>query len=170
MLFHFSEDDSIGIFEPKVKQNRPEFPAVVWAIDEEHEFTYYFPRDCPRIVCRRDETTTTQHLDLFFNHSIANTIVTVESDWYTRISKQTLYRYCFDDEGFELIDETAGYYISRQVVHPISVDQYDNLLERLLLKGVELRFTTNLYPLREAILASDFKGFGIHRFNNAKKI
>lgn len=42
MLFHFSEDDSINIFVPKQKQNRPDFPAVVWAIDEEHEFSYYF--------------------------------------------------------------------------------------------------------------------------------
>ncbi|ETT62827.1 hypothetical protein C172_16166 [Paenibacillus sp. FSL H8-457] len=29
MLFHFSEDDSINIFVPKEKQNRPDFPAVV---------------------------------------------------------------------------------------------------------------------------------------------
>ncbi|MEK5057934.1 hypothetical protein BK126_06540 [Paenibacillus sp. FSL H7-0326] len=170
MLFHFSEDDSINIFVPKQKQNRPDFPAVVWAIDEEHEFSYYFPRDCPRIVCRKDEATTDQQLQLFFNNSITNTIVTVESDWYTKILKQSIFKYCFDDEGFELFDKTAGYYISRQTVKPKSVEKYENLLERLLVKGIELRFTTNLYPLREAILASDFKGYGIHRFNNAKRL
>ncbi|CAM3751672.1 DUF6886 family protein [Marinicrinis lubricantis] len=169
MLFHFSEDNSIETFVPKEKQNRLDFPAVVWAIDEEHEFTYYFPRDCPRIVCRRDEATTDEHLQLFFNNTIANTIVTVESDWYTRISKQTIFRYCFNDEGFELFDKTAGYFISRQIVKPKSIEKYDNLIESLIRKGIELRFTTNLNPLREAILASDFKGFGIHRFNNAKK-
>lgn len=53
MLFHFSEDDSIKIFKPKEKQNRPGFPAAVWAIDEEHEFTYYFLRDCPRFQPRQ---------------------------------------------------------------------------------------------------------------------
>lgn len=58
----------------------------------------------------------------------------------------------------------------RQVVKPKSVEKYENLLERLLLKGIELRFTTNLYPLKEAILASDFTGYGIHRFNNAKRL
>lgn len=170
MLFHFSEDDSINIFVPKEKQNRPDFPAVVWALDEEHEYTYYFPRECPRIVCRKDEATTDQHLQLFFNNSIANTIVTVESDWYTRISKQIIFRYRFDEEGFELFDKTAGYYISRQVVKPKSVEKYENLLERLLQKGIELRITSNLYPLKEAILASDFTGYGIHRFNNAKRL
>lgn len=121
-------------------------------------------------MCRRDEATTDQHLQLFFTNTIANTIVTVESDWYTRISQQTIFRYCFDDEGFELFDKTAGYYISQQVVNPKSVDTYGNLLERLIKKGIEIRFTTNLNPLREAILASDFKGFGIHRFNNAKRM
>ena len=59
--------------------------------------------DSPRIVCRKDEATTDEHLQLFFNNSIANTIVTVESDWYTRISKQIIFRYRFDEEGFELL-------------------------------------------------------------------
>jgi len=168
LLYHFSEDDSIKIFVPKENQNRPNFPAVVWAIDEEHEFSYYFPRDCPRIVLRRDEMTTDQQMQLFFNNTTAKIIVTVESDWYTRISKQTLFRYSFEDESFELFDKTAGYYISHQVVEPITVQIYGDLIERLIQKGIELRFTTNLYPLREVILTSDFKGFGIHRFNNAK--
>lgn len=109
-------------------------------------------------------------MQLFFNYTIADTIVTVERDWYTRITNQTIFRYCFDDEGFELFDKTAGYYISRQVEKVKSVDTFGYLLERFIQKGVGLRFTTNLYPLREAILASDFKGFGIHRFNNAKRL
>jgi len=169
MLYHFSEDDGIEIFVPRVKQNRPDVPAVVWAIDEEHEFTYYFPRNCPRIVLKKDETTTDQHMQLFFKHTSADTIVTVESDWYKRISTQTLFRYSFDETGFELFDKTAGYYISRQTVKPKSVQKYEDLIGKLIQKGVELRFTANLHPLREAILASGFQGFGIHRFQNAKK-
>ncbi|WP_430122460.1 hypothetical protein [Paenibacillus solani] len=31
-------------------------------------------------MCRKDEATTDRYLQLFFNNSIANTIVTVESD------------------------------------------------------------------------------------------
>ncbi|MDI4643670.1 DUF6886 family protein [Cohnella hashimotonis] len=169
MLFHFSEQADIEIFVPREKQNRPDFPPVVWAIDEEHEFTYYFPRECPRIVCRKDETTTEQHTQLFFNNSMADTIVTAESDWYSKISNQIIFRYSFENEGFELFDKTAGYYISRHTVTPKAVDTYGNLIERLIQKGIEIRFTTNLAPLREAILASDFKGFGIHRFDNAKR-
>ncbi|MNH91194.1 hypothetical protein D3C73_437450 [compost metagenome] len=170
MLFHYSEDENIEKFIPKEMQNRPGFPAVVWAIDEEHEYTYFFPRDCPRIVCRKTEKTTDTNIQAFFHNTTANIIVTVESDWYTRIAEQKLFRYSFNEDTFELFDQTAGYYISRETVSPMKVDVVDHLIERLLNQGIELRFTTNLYPLRDAILASDFKDFGIHRFNNAKKL
>ncbi|GAE06280.1 hypothetical protein JCM10914_2429 [Paenibacillus sp. JCM 10914] len=168
-LYHFSEEGSIDRFIPREKQNRPDVPAVVWAIDAEHEFTYFFPRDCPRIVLRRPEQISDKHAQLFFSHTTANSIITVEQDWYARISEQTLYRYALDASTFELFDATAGYYVSHQPVLPLQVDEISNLIERLLQRGIELRFTTSLYPLREAILASDFDGFGIHRFNNAKK-
>lgn len=170
MLFHYSEDANIEVFIPKEKQNRPDFPAVVWAIDEEHEFTYYFPRDCPRIICRRTEGISEKNIDIFFNNTNADIIVTVEIEWYTRIIGQSLYKYHFEEDSFELFDKTAGYYISYEVVRPICIEKIDNLVERLIRKGIELRITTNLYPLREAIIKSDFKEFGIHKFNNAKKL
>lgn len=170
MLFHFSEEADIEIFIPREKQNRPEFPAVVWAIDGEHEFSYYFPRDCPRIICRRTKDISEKNNELFFNNTLADIIVTVESDWYVRIVQQTLYKYQFEDEGFEVFDKTAGYYISYQTVKPMGIEKIDRLVERLLSKGIELRFTPNLCPLRESIISSDFKGYGIHRFNNAKKL
>ncbi|WP_369691087.1 DUF6886 family protein [Paenibacillus pabuli] len=64
----------------------------------------------------------------------------------------------------------AGYYTSTQVTKPLHTDHMDCLIERLFKKGIELRFTPNLYPLREAILQSDFKEFGIHRFSNAMEL
>nr|WP_261771632.1 DUF6886 family protein [Paenibacillus xylanexedens] len=81
-----------------------------------------------------------------------------------------LYRYHLDAASFKLFDETAGYYISDQVVTPSYIEKIDHLVERLLARGVELRFTTNLYPLRDAVLQSDFQQFGIHRFNHAKPL
>lgn len=170
MLYHFSEDSNIEIFIPKEKQNRSNFPAVVWAIDEDHEYSYYFPRDCPRIICKKTEDISDENKEKFFSHSNADTIVTVESSWYSRISNQTIYRYHFDDKEFELFDKTAGYYISYHVIKPLGIDRMNYLIERLIDKGIELRFTTNLNPLRDTILKSDFKGFGIHRFNNAKRL
>ncbi|OMF36938.1 hypothetical protein BK133_08475 [Paenibacillus sp. FSL H8-0548] len=169
MLYHFSEDSSIKLFVPRENQNIPGSQPVVWAIDEENEYSYYVPRDCPRIVCRRTEETTEEHVQLFFNHTSAHTIVTVESGWYTKIAEQMLYRYHFHEDSFELMDKTAGYYVSHQTVIPLQVEPIDRLMDRLLEKGIELRFTPNLYPLRDAILASSFGDFGIYRFRNAKK-
>ncbi|CAI6036186.1 hypothetical protein PAECIP112173_00828 [Paenibacillus sp. JJ-100] len=169
MLYHFSEEADIDVFVPRVKQNRPNFPAVVWAIDEQHECSYYFPRDCPRIVIRRTKDMRDEEHEMFFKHTDADIIVTVESEWYPKIVQQTLYRYHLEDPSFKLFDETAGYYISDQVITPRYIEKIDHLVERLLAKGVELRLTTNLYPLRDAILRSDLKGFGIHRFDHARK-
>ncbi|WP_342779152.1 DUF6886 family protein [Paenibacillus hemerocallicola] len=71
-------------------------------------------------------------------------------------------------DTFQLFDEVAGYYISTQAVIPIEVEPLDNLIDRLIILKIELRFTPNLYPLRNAILNSSIKDFGIHRFANAK--
>lgn len=72
-----------------------------------------------------------------------------------------MFRCNFEDDSFELFDKTAGYYISHQVVEPKTVQIYEDLIERLIQKGIELRFTTNLHPLREAILPSGLEGFGM---------
>jgi hypothetical protein len=47
MLYHFSEDPNINEFVPRSMEC---MPPVVWAIDEEHSFFYFFPRDCPRVI------------------------------------------------------------------------------------------------------------------------
>ncbi|PYE50055.1 hypothetical protein HUB98_28715 [Paenibacillus barcinonensis] len=169
MLYHFSEEAHIDVFVPRAKQNQPDVPAVVWAIDEQHEYSYYFPRDCPRIVLRRNVEISDEHQDLFFKYTDADIIVTVESEWYSRIVNQTLHRYHFPEISFRLFDETAGYYISDQVITPSCIERIDHLMDRLIARGVELRLTTNLYPLRDAVLKSDFQDFGIHRFNHAKQ-
>jgi len=167
MLYHFSEDPNIEIFVPREKQNRSDFPAVVWAIDKEHEFTYYFPRNCPRIALRRMIDISDENKEKFFGHSIADTVVVIESKWYPIIKDFTIFRYTFNKEEFEMFDKTAGYYISYNTVKPIEVIPIQNLLDRLVALNIEIRFTPNLHPLRNMILNSDYKEFGIHRFNNA---
>lgn len=45
MLYHFSEEPEIRVFEPRVSRVEPNL-RVVWAIDGPHTVHYYFPRDC----------------------------------------------------------------------------------------------------------------------------
>jgi hypothetical protein len=57
-LFHFSDDPTIAVFEPRpvlIPSERPPGREwlnrlLVWAIDCIHDFMYFFPRDCPRIL------------------------------------------------------------------------------------------------------------------------
>ncbi|MDP4097906.1 hypothetical protein OIN60_14110 [Paenibacillus sp. P96] len=167
-LFHFSEESLIEVFVPRVKENRRDMPPVVWAIDEAHEFTFYFPRQCPRIVYRRSDDINEVDRNKFFGVTSSNVVVTVEKDWYERIRDTTIYRYLFPTESFQLFDEIAGYYISQQTIVPLGVEPLDHLPERLMQLSVELRFTSSLILLRNALVSSTVKHFGVHKFTNAK--
>lgn len=165
-LYHFSEDGSIGTFVPRQKDNRKDMPPVVWAIDEAHAFTFYFPRACPRIVYTRTHDLDERDALTFFGTSGANIVIAVETAWYERIRRAVIYRYRFPAETFRLFDEYAGYYISTETVKPMSVEPLDRLLDRLMELRVEVRFTPDLHPLRNAILQSSLRDFGIHQFAN----
>jgi hypothetical protein len=79
-----------------------------------------------------------------------------------------MFRYKLPTDTFQLFDEYAGYYISTQTVKPIEVEPLNNLIDKLINLNIELRFTPNLYLLRNAIINSSLKDFGIHRFADAK--
>jgi hypothetical protein len=169
-LYHFSHESNIDIFRPRVKHNRQDMPPVVWAIDKEHEFTFYFPRDCPRIVYTKTSVISEEEEIRFFGVTSSNIVVTVETHWYNVINDATIYRYTLPDQDFRLFDEIAGYYISEQTIKPLEIKPISNLVEKLIEKNIEIRFTSNLNPLREAILNSTMKDFGIHRFENARAL
>jgi len=168
VLYHFSEEPDIGIFVPRVKANRTDMPPVVWAIDEAHAFTFYFPRNCPRIVYTKSPDINDRDMERFFGLSKSDIVVTIESHWYRQLKHFTIYRYAFEEDGFELFDRYAGYYIAERTVHPVEVTPMNDLIEKLLDLGIELRLTPDLSPLREQILASSMTDFGIHRYEFAK--
>jgi hypothetical protein len=164
MFYHFSENPHIDVFIPRQKSNRRNMPPVVWAIDAAHEVSFYVPRNCPRILCYRTPELSREEEALFFGASAADIVMTVESRWLEAICTMTIYRYGFAEEGFELFDATAGYYVSERTAAPLEVVPLDRLLDRIAACGVELRITPNLHPLRNALLASQFRGLGVHRF------
>jgi hypothetical protein len=169
MLFHFSENPSIKVFKPLVEQSIKEMPPVVWAIDEEHSYKYFFPRDCPRVIFSKSENLREGDEKLFFSQTVATTIIVVETAWLERIRNTTIYKYTFDSDGFELFDHNAGYYINHSTVQPLSVEPIGDLLGNIISKGIELRFTPNLFPLRDEIIASTIDDFSMIRMRNAKK-
>ncbi|MFO1442518.1 hypothetical protein KDN24_04635 [Bacillus sp. Bva_UNVM-123] len=166
MLYHFSEENNIAIFNPRVSKSYSK--PVIWAIDKEHALHYYFPRDCPRVIYWKTKAAREEDLAYFFRHGHANKIIVVENGWLEKIRNTKLYMYTFPSSTFQLFDKNAGYYISTDEIVPIKVEPVDDLLERILSENVELRFTPNLNPIRDQIISSTL-GFSVIRFKHAKR-
>jgi len=161
-LFHVSEAGDIAQFEPRPSEG-VEGPAV-WAIDDARLRNYLVPRDCPRVTFYAGRGTRTEDVDRFLGSSAA--VVAIESRWIDRLTRCRLYCYHLPPETFELLDECAGYHVSRVAVAPVRVDVLDDLPAELRRRGVELRVVPNLWSLRDAVVASSLQ-FSMIRMRNA---
>jgi Family of unknown function (DUF6886) len=150
MLFHVSEESGIERFEPRPSPYAGE--PVVWAIDEDRLRNYLVPRDCPRVTFYAGRKTTAADVRRFLGSSPA--VIAVESAWLERLRSCRLYCYHLPPETFACIDQCAGYFVSRRPVVPTQVRVVDDLLAALLGREVEVRFVPDLWPLRDAGVAS----------------
>lgn len=159
MLYHFSEQPDIRVFEPRPVAQPPVRPPgrewlngpLVWAIDEWHSPMYLFPRNCPRILIWPLPTATPEDRDAWWRGAGDGTrmLAYVESVWLAQIAKTTIYRYALLPEPFERLDD-AGMYISRTTVTPLGIDAVTDLAGALRDADVELRPLDSLTPLRGA--------------------
>jgi len=155
-LFHFSEDPSIKVFSPRPVRVSSERTAgrewlngsLVWAIDEDHQSMYLFPRECPRILLWATPQTSPADRNKWWGDSSALIIAYIEASWLDRISAAHLHRYEFSDSSFENLQD-AGMWVSREAVLPLSVICLENLPEHLKQAGVEVRVQETLTNLRK---------------------
>ena len=162
MLFHISEDADIQKFEPRSSEYTAE--PVVWAIDAERLRNYLLPRDCPRVTYYAGAQTTKVDKDRFLGSEAA--VVAIELCWLQRAQECRLYCYHLPPQTFECFDECAGYFVSRAPVEPIGVEIIDAPLSELKRRRVYLRIPSNLWPLRDAVVASSLQ-FSIIRMRSA---
>jgi len=162
MLFHVSEDPGIGRFEPRATGGASE--PLVWAIDGPRLRNYLVPRDCPRVTCYAGPATTSADVGRFLGRSAA--VVAIEWGWFSRVRSSRLYCYHLPGESFECRDACAGYFVSRAPVAPVRVETIDDPIDRWSRGGVELRVVSNLWPLRDAVVASSLL-FSMIRMHNA---
>lgn len=166
-VYHYAEDGSIRRFAPHVPASNPSHPPCVWAIDAEHAPLYWFPRDCPRIsVWAYDDRQREILRDTFDTE--ATRICAAESALLDLVRTARIYRYTFDASAFAPWAEADGQYVSGDVVHPISVEAIDDLLELHASAEVELRFTPRLGRLMDRMLASGLP-FGFVRIRDARR-
>jgi hypothetical protein len=150
ILFHVSEAHNIEVFESR--QATASDDQLVWAIDEEHLGNYLVPRDCPRVTYSAGPRTTKGDRERFLGASVA--VLAIETRWFERMRACRLHCYHLPSETFELADECAGYFVSRVPVKPLRVQVIEDLVSALLTRGVELRVQSNLWGLRDAVIAS----------------
>ncbi len=165
-LYHFSEDSSIRVFTPHRAKTSILDEAYVWAIDEASAYRYYFPRDCPRACFWPGAATLETDRERWFGHIDARAIVAIESAWLDRLRTTTLYRYTMPHERFTQIDATAGHWVSRDTIEPVSVEPMSDLLRALVDADIELRITPSLIRLWEQVIRSTLEFSGT-RLRNA---
>src|SRR5258708_972597 len=115
-LYHFSEDQNIEVFEPRVAPTQQVGGAYVWADDERLCFRYWFPRDCRRATWWRKDGTS-------------HPTVAIQWDWYDRFVACRLYAYRFDGEQFRA-NPGGGGWITEATIAPIDVTPVGPLLDR----------------------------------------
>ena len=169
ILYHFSEDPSIERFVPRAVRVGPPDEALVWAIDRAHCHQFYFPRDCPRVIISKSPHTSAEDAESFFGHTTATVIAAIESRWLKRMLSTTIYRYTLPAVGFELRNESAGYWVCEDECRPLEVEPIPDLMGALVDAGVDLRIMPSLVPLRDSVIESTVE-FDIIRWRNAVSV
>jgi RimJ/RimL family protein N-acetyltransferase len=160
-LFHFSEDPTIEVFEPRpvlVPSQRP--PGLdwlngplVWAIDAWHAPMFFFPRDCPRVMLWRTPQTTEADVDHWWRGDRRRRMQAhIEAAWLDRMQAAQLHRYAFDPAAFERVEASGGpgYYVARTAVTPLEVSPVGDLPAALAAAGVDLHVMEDLLPFNGA--------------------
>ncbi|MEK7316668.1 MAG: DUF6886 family protein [Candidatus Eisenbacteria bacterium] len=162
IVYHVSEESDIPVFEPRKMAAGGD--SLVWAVDEDHLRNYLVPRDCPRVTCYAGPRTTVADRDRFLGTSPA--VVAIEAGWLERVRSCSLYCYHLPGDTFASSDETAGYFVSRSAVRPVSIECITDPVRAILQRGVELRILPDLWSLRDAVVESTLE-FSIIRWRNA---
>jgi hypothetical protein len=146
-LWHFSEDRTIEVFVPHHHELHALDEPLVWAVDSEHRWLYWFPRDCPRICWVDGERR----------------VAAIEDAWLERMRSTCVFAYRMPPETFEPWDK---FFISRETVVPLEIVDIGDLLARHADAGIELRVLPSLLPLWDTVreTAEDFSGI---RLRNA---
>lgn len=138
---------------------------LVWAIAEDRQAMYLFPRDCPRILLWPTPQTSAADLELWWGARTCRILAHIEWAWLERLRQGSIFRYEMPAGTFEDIGD-AGMWVSRRAVTPIGVERIDDLPGALRAQGVELRLMESLVALK-GVWATSLHASGI-RLSNAR--
>ncbi|MCL2530859.1 MAG: hypothetical protein FWE40_01720 [Oscillospiraceae bacterium] len=154
-LFHVSAEPNIAQFVPRIptRDDLSKSKGLVWAINKQCLPNFFTPRECPRVTYHAADHTTATDIAKFFS-STSRHCLAIEQAWLKQMLDVTLYIYEFDSANFVLQDACAGYYVSEKTEIPLHVTAIDDVFAALFERNVEVRLVDNLWPLRDAVVAS----------------
>ena len=162
-LWHVSEDPKIEVFHPHHSELHALDEPLVWAVDSECWWLYWFPRECPRACFNAKEDTTDEDVERWLDGDRTRRVGVIETGWLERFRAARVYAYRLPPESFERWDK---FFISRETVVPIEVVELGDLLTRHAEAGNELRIAPSLYPLWDKVIETTLDFSGI-RLRNA---
>jgi hypothetical protein len=164
-LWHVSEDASITRFEPHRSATALSDEPLVWAVDTRHLPLFWFPRDCPRGTFWAGPHTSGEDAERFLLGT-AERVHATEGGWLEAIRNARVLAYRLPEAPFEPHPEVGGYWIAREPVEPVELEELGGLLDRHAEAGIELRIVPSLAPLWDRVIASSLEFSGI-RLRNA---
>ncbi len=168
-LFHVSEDSNIETFIPIIpyRKDMDQNTGVVWALCERTLPNFLTPRDCPRVTFHVGPQTKKDDINRYFSSPRVNHCVAIEYRWLDTLLNTELTIYEFDPKNFELQDEIAGFYISKDTEVPINKFKVTHIIDELFRRNVELRILPEIISLRDEIIETSFN-WSMCRMKNAK--
>jgi hypothetical protein len=156
-LWHVSQDDSIGRFEPR--------DGKVWAIGTRLLPLYWFPRDCPRATFWAESTTTDRDVDRFLGGDRARRVHVVEPGWLEPMRTTQVLAYRMPGDAF--VENDDRFWISAEPVEPLEVLELGDLVERHEQAGIELETEPDLLDFWDEVVGASL-GFSGVRLRNAR--
>jgi hypothetical protein len=177
-VLHFSEDPSITRFVPHVAASARQPGAYVWAVDAERAPSYWFPRQCPRVLAWSRPGCDPRDVERIVGPGGGARVHAVEYRWLDRMRSTRLYAYRLPAEHFTPFTEpepaaTAGprpepsAHVSTTTVRPLGPpERVGDLFDLHAAAGIQLRVLPELAGFWAAVSAGTL-GFSGIRLRNA---
>lgn len=165
-LLHFSEDPTLTVFHPHVAPTSREKEAYVWAVDEHHSPSYWFPRQCPRGMAWVGRETTAEDATRILGPG-ATRVHAIEYKWLAAMQSVVLYAYRFPRSKFKTINGHA-WVCTEPVTALAPAVPVGDLLEAHERAGIQLRLMDRLWPWWDAVITSTVAFSGIRLRNGTE--
>lgn len=162
-VVHFSEDPTIQTFVPHVAATSASDQALVWAVDDVIAPSYWFPRDCPRVLVWARAGTTRADRDRVLGTGGVERVHAIEHRWLRRMLAVELFAYRLPADKFRPIGAPEPHaWVTAETVRPLGPPQpVGDLLVLHAAAGIELRLLPSLAGFWDVVKGSTLGFSGI---------